>query len=149
MKEIWTPIIMKGVEPFENKFDTWEEVINYFGDMKNALDIVELDSGLYDVLGVFPGDYYIQSYLGDYSDNKGWWIAYKYRDSGFNPDMYYHELTPSSLKLSPILKNLVWTPSVSRNYWGMGDFYKVNIDYNINGFNFINWPLRNPMEVKE
>ena len=161
MNQIWNPHDEVGVEPFENKFDTWKEVMHYVWDMNNArLDVVKLDNDVYDVLGVSAGDYYIQLHGGSggkmkWMANK-WWIAYKYRDpdweyeiqEGLVEDMYYCELT-AHLEKTPILKNLVWTPSGSRNYWGFGSFYKIDIDYDTKGFNFINWPTRNPMEVKE
>ena len=159
MNTIWNPHDKVGVEPFENKFDTWKEVMHYFKVVDNALDGVELENGIYDVLGVSAGDYYIQLYgdLGFEEREERWWIAYKYRDpdwtawqgyeiqEGVVEDMYYCELGNKP----PILKNLVWTLSGSKSYWGFGAFYKIDINYNTKKFNLINWINRNPMEVKE
>jgi len=177
MNTIWNPHDTEGVEPFENKFDTWKEVIHYFWDVENALDVVGYENDLYEPLGVAAGDYYIQLYgrqSNRMRDNpKGhkdivsyqrWWIAYKYRDpdweseiqEGYSEDMYYCELTTSLegktspyLGKPPILKDLGWGRARSKNYWGFGSFYKIDIDYDIKGFKLINWINRNPMEVKE
>ena len=170
MTQIWNPHDEAGFEPFENKFDTWKEVIHYFWDVENALDVVGDENDLYEALGVSAGDYYIQLY-GRQSNRmrhnpeghkdivayQKWWIAYKYRDpdweseslEGLVEDMYYCELTRPYLEKTPILKDLGWGRGGSKNYWGFGSFYKIDIDYDTKGFNFITWPTRNPMEVKE
>ena len=156
-EDFWNPQTFEGsINPFE-RFDTWQEFIDYYVTPKNK---IERAKGPGNDIG--PGEWYITI-----MSPKVMFLSYvlgtqsKRFDNQPIPNhsIKYIQVAPPighlrhQGKLNPVYfnrsHNSYWE-SGRKNNWSKDAILHYRVDFNKRlGMSLINWPNENPLEVKE